>query len=246
MPPEHPSLDANAIHVWLASLNQNPSLVGRFQDTLSIDERLRANQFYFRRDRERFVVSRGVLRVILGRYLDKAPETLAFNYSFYGKPFLVSETGVEEIGFNISHSFGTALFAVTNRREIGVDLELVREGLEIEQIAERYFSRRENLALCALPAELRKRAFFNCWTRKEAYIKARGEGLSLPLNKFDVSLSPGELPALLGTQPYSDEALRWSIGELTLASGHVAAFAVEGQAGSLCCWKWAGLSPSEI
>jgi 4'-phosphopantetheinyl transferase len=237
-PPERLTLDSGAVHVWLASLDQSPSQVSHFQDTLAADERSRASRFYFRHDRERFIVARGVLRAILGRYLNRAPESLAFRYSFYGKPALVSESGVETIRFNISHSHGTALYVVTRGREIGVDLELIRDGLEIEQIAERFFSRREVSALSALPTELRQRAFFLCWTRKEAYIKARGEGLSLPLDQFDVSLIPGEPAALLSTQPDPDEALRWSLQELALASGYAAAFAVEARSCSLSCWQW--------
>jgi 4'-phosphopantetheinyl transferase len=131
-----------------------------------------------------------------------------------------------------------ALYAVARGREVGIDLEFIRRDLEVEQIAERFFSRRETATLRALPTDLRKYAFFLCWTRKEAYIKARGEGLSLPLDQFDVSLIPGEPAALLSAQPDSDEALRWSLQELTLASGYVAALAVEGRGWSLSCWQW--------
>ncbi len=138
----------------------------------------------------------------------------------------------------MSHSHGVALYAVTRDREVGIDLEFIRRDLEVEQIAERFFSRRETATLRALPTALREYAFFLCWTRKEAYIKARGEGLSLPLDQFDVSLIPGEPAALLSTQPDSDEALRWSLQELTLASGYVAALAVEGRGWSLSCWQW--------
>jgi len=213
-------------------------MVGRFQNTLSVDEQLRAHRFYFRKDRERFVVARGLLRTILGRYLDRAPQNVAFTYNQYGKPSIVSKAGAESIRFNVSHSHGTALYAITRGLEIGVDLELIRDGLEVEQIATSFFSHREVSALCALPAEHRRHAFFLCWTRKEAYIKARGEGLSLPLDQFEVSLIPGEPAALMSTQPESGEAFRWSLQDLSLASGYVAAFAVEGRARSLCCWQW--------
>jgi len=132
-----------------------------------------------------------------------------------------------------------ALYAVAYRREVGIDLELIRHGLEEEQIADRFFSRREISTLRALPAALRRYAFFLCWTRKEAYIKARGEGLSLPLDQFDVSLIPGEPAALLRTRPDSDEALRWSLQELTPGPpGYAAALAVEGEGWSLALWQW--------
>jgi 4'-phosphopantetheinyl transferase len=237
-PPQRLSLDNNAVHVWRAHLDQSPSMVGRFQHSLSVDEQMRADRFCFRQDRERFIVARGLLRTVLGRYSDRAPEDLTFTYNHYGKPFIVSKAGAEAIRFNVSHSHGTALYAITRDREIGVDLELIRDGLEVEQIASSFFSRREVSILGALPAELRRRALFLCWTRKEAYIKARGEGLSLPLDQFEVSLIPGEPAALMSTQPDSGEAFRWTLQDLSFASGYAAAFAVEGRAFSLRYWLW--------
>jgi len=203
-----------------------------------VDERSRAARFYFRRDRERFIVARAILRVILGRYLNRAPESLSFSYGSHGKPALASKSGAEPICFNTSHSQGMALYVVTRGREIGVDLELIRDGLAVEQIAEQFFSRREISALCSLPAELRRRAFFLCWTRKEAYIKARGEGLSLPLDQFEVSLTPGQPAALVSVREDSNEAYRWSLEELFPAANYAAALAVEGRDWSLACWQW--------
>jgi 4'-phosphopantetheinyl transferase len=199
---------------------------------------LRADRFYFSQDRRRFIVARGVLRTLLGRYLDRAPESLSFSYTTNGKPALASEPGADPIRFNLSHSHGTALYAVTRGREVGVDLEFIRGDLEAEQIAERYFSHREIVTLRALPTSLQKYGFFLCWTRKEAYIKARGEGLSMPLDQFDVSLIPGEPAALLSTKPDSDEARRWSLQNLTPACGCAAALATEGRDWTLSCWQW--------
>ena len=243
-PPERLNLGSNAVHVWRVSLDQSPSQIGLFQNTLDDDERSRADRFYFSRDRECFIVARGILRAILGRYLNKAPESLSFSYSTHGKPALVSDSDADAIRFNLSHSHGAALYAVTRGREIGIDLEFIRCDLEAEQIAERFFSHSEIEALRALPPSLRKYAFFLCWTRKEAYIKARGEGLSLPLDQFDVSLIPGEPAALLSTQSDSDEALRWSLRNLTPASGYAAALATKGRDWTLSCWQWprSGLS----
>ena len=237
-PPERLRLDSGAVHVWRAGLDQSPSQIERFRNTLDDDERSRADRFYFSRDRERFIVARGVLRALLGRYLDTAPERLSFSYSAHGKPALASEPGADAIRFNLSHSHGTALYAVTRGREVGVDLEFIRCDLEAEQIAERFFSHSEIVALQAVPPSIRKYAFFLCWTRKEAYIKARGEGLSMPLDQFDVSLIPGEPAALLSTKPDSDEALRWSLRNLTPASGYAAALASEGRDWNLSCWQW--------
>jgi 4'-phosphopantetheinyl transferase len=124
---------------------------------------------------------------------------------------------------------------------VGIDLEYIRSDLAVEQIAERFFSRREIATLRALPIDLRTYAFFLCWTRKEAYIKARGEGLSLPLDQFDVSLIPGEPAALLNTQRDLYEVSRWSLQELTPAPGYAAALAVEGHGWHLACWQWPDL-----
>ena len=154
-------------------------------------------------------------------------------------PPWLRESGGDAIRFNMSHSHGVALYAVTRDREVGIDVEFIRRDLEVEQIAERFFSPRETATLRALPTALREHAFFLCWTRKEAYIKARGEGLSLPLDQFDVSLIPGGPAALLSAHPDSSEALRWSLQELPLASGYVAALALEGRGGPVSCWQWA-------
>jgi 4'-phosphopantetheinyl transferase len=245
-PGEGPILGNDEVHVWRAALDHDPSQVNSLLCTLSEDERARAERFYFEIDRERFIVARGALREILGVYLKRAAKSLSFSYGPHGKPALAQDAGGDAIHFNMSHSHGVALYAVTRGREIGIDLEFIRESLEVDQLATRFFSQREIATLQGLPVNLRKHAFFLCWTRKEAYIKARGEGLSLPLDQFDVSLIPGEPAALLSTQPDSDEAVRWSLQELTLASSYVAALAVEGRDWSLSCWEWPGPLRSSV
>jgi 4'-phosphopantetheinyl transferase len=199
---------------------------------------MRATRFYFEKDRRHFIVARGVLRAILGRYLDLAPECLSFCYSSYGKPALSGEPDLNSIRFNLSHSYGVALYAVTRGREVGIDLERIRSDLAVAQIAARFFHRREIEMLRALPGEMQNRAFFRCWTRKEAYIKARGEGLSLPLDRFDVSLDPGEPGMVDGASRDPSEASRWSLQELNPIPGYAAAVAVEGHDWHLTCWQW--------
>jgi 4'-phosphopantetheinyl transferase len=233
-PPETVVLGCDEVHVWRATLDQTSSQIQSFLHTLAADERARAERFYFEKDREHFVVARGVLRAILGGYLSRTPESLSFCYSSHGKPFLAGNT----IRFNMSHSHGVALYAVTRGREVGIDIERIRVDVEVAEIAERFFSRREVAVLRTLPAEVQREAFFNCWTRKEAYIKVRGEGLSLPLDQFDVSLAPGEPAALLDTRPDSSEAARWSLQELTHTPGYVAALAVAGHDWHFTCWQW--------
>ena len=237
LPPETLILGSDEVHVWRATLDQTASQIESFRHTLAADEQARAERFYFQRDREHFIVARGMLRSLLGFYLNKAPECLSFRYSSHGKPALAWESGGDAVRFNLSHSHGVALYAVTRGREVGIDLEYIRSDLEVEQIAERFFSRREIATLRALPIDLRTYAFFLCWTRKEAYLKARGEGLSLPLDQFDVSLIPGEPAALLSTHRDSHEALRWSLQELTPTPGYAATLAVEGHGWHLACWR---------
>jgi 4'-phosphopantetheinyl transferase len=246
LPPETFILGSDEVHVWRATLDQPPSQIESFRHTLAADEHARAERFYFQRDREHFIVARGVLRSLLGCYLNKAPECLSFRYSSYGKPALAGESGGNTVRFNLSHSHRVALYAVTRGREVGIDLERIRFDLDVEQIAERFFSRWEIATLLTLPPEVQRQAFFLCWTRKEAYIKARGEGLSLPLDQFDVSLIPGEPAALLSTHQGSHEALRWSLQELTPAPGYVAALAVEGRGWRLACWQWPDLRQQSV
>ena len=158
----------------------------------------------------------------------------------HGKPALADTSGKETIRFNLSKSDRVVLFAFTRDRGIGVDIERVRDISEMDQIAERFFSVRENAVFRALPESKKKEAFFNCWTRKEAFIKASGDGLSRSLDKFDVSLVPGEPARLLRTEGDSKGASRWSIQDLKPASGFAAAFAVEVRRWQLHCWQWPG------
>lgn len=236
--PERLSLGCDEVHVWRAGLDQSPSQVESLQGLLDDEERSRADRFYFSRDRRRFIVARGVLRSLVGRYLGTAPELISFSFGVYRKPTLCSESSPDAIRFNLSHSHGAALYALTRGREVGVDLELIRGDVKADQIAEQFFSRNEITALRTLPPSLRRHAFFLCWTRKEAYIKARGDGLTMPLDQFDVSLIPGEPATLLSTRPVSDEALKWSLRNLTPASDYAAALAVEGRGWTLSCRQW--------
>jgi 4'-phosphopantetheinyl transferase len=212
-PPGILVLGDDEVHVWRATLDQTPSQIQSHLHSLAADEHVRAEQFYFERDRQHFIASRGVLRAILSGYLHRTPESLSFCYSSHGKPALAGETDDDAICFNVSHSHGVALFAVTRGREVGIDIEHIRSDLEVAEIAERFFSLREVAMLRMLPTEAQRQAFFRCWTRKEAYIKARGEGLSLPLDQFDVSVEPA---AILGTQ--RDPAPKFSKDTLTSSS----------------------------
>jgi 4'-phosphopantetheinyl transferase len=235
--PDNPALADGEVHVWRACLRQQESALHELWLSLSADERERAGRFHFRKDREHFVAARGVLRNLLGRYTGVAPPLIRFSYNRYGKPALDGDAD-DLLRFNASHSNGLALYAVGRGREVGIDLEFVREDFAGLEIAERFFSPREVSALRALPEGERSAAFFDCWVRKEAYVKARGEGLSHPLRMFTVSLTPGEPAALLYTEVDLREAARWSLVGLSPCEGYRAALAVEGEVLSLSCWRW--------
>jgi len=204
---------------------------------LSADEAKRAAAFCFERDRHRFVAARGFLREILGRYLRAAGEALSFEYGPHGKPALAGEFR-DALRFNVSHSGEMALYAVTLQREVGVDIEALREVNDAEQIAERFFSPAERVAFRLQAPGQRQQAFFNCWTRKEAYLKALGDGLARPLDGFDVTLAPGEPARLLRVEGEPRESERWSLRELLPARGYVGAVAVEGHGWRLTCGEW--------
>jgi 4'-phosphopantetheinyl transferase len=218
-------LSAGEVHVWHADLDKHAA--DQLRLLLSDDEIARARRFHFAKDRNHYIVARGLLRKLLASYLGIGAAELRFAYAEKGKPSLDgSQSGA--INFNLAHSQARAIYAFSLGRQIGVDLEYIREDLAGDQIAERFFSAREIAELRTVPAELRKEAFFNCWTRKEAYIKARGEGLSLPLDEFDVSLLPGEAAALLRNHKEPDEVRRWTMQSISVPEGYVAALVVEG------------------
>jgi 4'-phosphopantetheinyl transferase len=224
--PDRPLLGARDVHVWRVSLDQPLTIVERFYQLLSVDEQARAARFHFERDRQHFIVARGCLRTILARYLEIAPRNIQFSYTSYGKPELSSPPQAQPLNFNLAHSGGFALYALTELGEIGVDLEHVRPEFAGDDIARRFFSSDEVARLTELHANVRHEAFFNCWTRKEAFIKAKGIGLSLPLDQFDVTLAPGEPATLLRTRWDENEAGRWSLKAIDVGPGYVAAVAL--------------------
>jgi 4'-phosphopantetheinyl transferase len=237
-PPGRLTLGENEVHVWRASLERGEVNLSYLRQLLSPDENARAERFRFEKDRRHFVAGRGLLRVVLGLYLSREPAGLSFVYGPHGKPALANAPGPGAVCFNLSHSRGLALYAVTRGRRLGVDVEGATRPLGHEEIAERFFSPREREALQHLPAGLRAGAFFACWTRKEAYLKAHGGGLTVALDSFDVSLAPGEPARLLATHGDPLEAGRWSLRQLDPGPGYVGALAVEGHGWRLWCGHW--------
>ena len=224
--PQTLSLTSNDVHVWRAPLEQPEDVQERFLRTLDLDERKRADRFHFEKHRRRFILGRGFLRLLLGRYLAIAPEDVRFAYGPYGKPSLDSDHDASRLRFNASHSHELAIYGFVQDHEIGVDVEHSQAEFAGEDIARHFFSAYEIRKLMALPEGERAAAFFRCWTRKEAYIKAFGSGLSHPLDQFDVTLAPDEPAALI--RDYRDEQAtsRWSMFNLEL-EGYAGAVVVE-------------------
>jgi 4'-phosphopantetheinyl transferase len=227
-PRETPTLSEDEVHVWSAWLDVDFLERARLSSWLSADERLRADRFVFPRDREHFVVARGRLRELLGTYLQRPPHSLEFRIGQYGKLSLADRT---DLRFNLTHSYGLALYAFAMNRELGIDVEKIRPEFVSEGIAERYFSEAEQNELRELPADLRTGAFFLCWTRKEAYVKAHGGGLQIPLESFDVSLTPGKPETLR-----SADSERWNLRSFEPAPEYIASLIWEGAPESLCFW----------
>jgi 4'-phosphopantetheinyl transferase len=226
-------LAENEVHVWRVKLDSSFVRPGRFSADLSEEEKLRATRFVLARDRSRFIVARSILRRLLGSYLGRPPASVAIELGPHGKPRLKSGLSFAPIGFNLSHSHGLVLYAFALQCEVGIDVEQIRPEVVNEGIEDSYFSVQEKMELNALPQELRHEGFFSCWTRKEAYVKAGGQGLQMPLNSFDVSLTPGRT----GTLRSGDKG-RWSLYSFCPEPGFAAALVIEGRASHLKFWEW--------
>jgi 4'-phosphopantetheinyl transferase len=225
-------LAENEIHIWRAYLDCGDTALRHFETTLASDETARADRFIFQPDRNKFIAARGILRDLLGKYLKRSPADLDFDYQPEGKPFLRKPSD-QSLQFNVSHAHGLAVFSFARRRELGVDVELVRPDFAGDEIATRFFSAGEVAELRALPSSLRTEGFFLCWTLKEAYVKARGGGLNIPLNSFHVSFTPGQ-PERLRSQDSS----RWSVCSFRPDPRYVGALVAEGAAWQPRYWDW--------
>ncbi|HEX8213441.1 MAG TPA: 4'-phosphopantetheinyl transferase superfamily protein [Longimicrobium sp.] len=237
-PPAALALHPHDVHVWRVRLDLTPHLLSKLSAALDADEQARAARFRFDIHRTRFTAGRAILRHLLARYLEIRPDEMVFRYSAHGKPSLDGSAADSGLRFNFSNAGGMGLAAFALGREVGVDLEELVRVADFASIAERFFSPAENEALLALPPKSRDAAFFTCWTRKEAYIKAVGEGLSIPLDSFDVTLAPGDPPRLLATRGEPGGELRWSLHELHPGPGFVGALAVEAPAPAVHWFDW--------
>jgi 4'-phosphopantetheinyl transferase len=229
-------LNQNDVHVWFAHLASLRPCFESFFATLAKDEIERAERFKVASARERYVLGRGLLREILSRYCGIAAAALRFRYGTHGKPALAEAAGLL---FNDSHTHGAVICAVARDCEIGIDLEHIREDVDDLGLAEQYFSAAEAAALARIPVRERQKAFLTCWTRKEAYIKARGEGLSMDLRSFEVFESV-DAPVRLRIRNDPEEACRWSLMDLDVPAGYLAALVAEGQGHRVTTRVWPG------
>lgn len=231
--PKPIKLSPQQVHVWRVELDRNSTEIRQFRAMLSEDELKRADRFYFEHDRHRFIVGRGKLRSLLARYLQVAPDGIEFRYSAKGKPMLANvEQGLH---FNLSHSGGLALYAIASE-PVGIDLEQIRDLSDAQQLAKRFFIPAEAEAIATLPMAQKQSAFLNAWTRKEAYLKATGDGLA-GLDEVEVSLIPGMPAKLVAIQGNSELASQWFIGELHPHPDYVAAVAIAGPDWQICYFK---------
>lgn len=238
VPPNHLTLPVDEVHVWRASMDVSTSDLAVFRSVLSEDEIQRAERFHFQRHCNHSIVSRGLLRTLLGRYLAMDPAALRFSYGRYGKPGLAD--GYNDGGslrFNLSHSNERVLYAITYDMDVGIDIEFLHRSVKMEPVICWNCSEREKEDLQTVPTNLRRRAFFNCWTRKEAYVKARGDGLAAHMNNISVSLLPGQPTLLLETEAGEEEATRWLLKEIKPGAGYVACLAIVGHGWQVRKWK---------
>jgi 4'-phosphopantetheinyl transferase len=221
-------IEPREVHVWRAELRQAVHVIDGLRATLDTEELSRANRFVFERHRLRYVAAHGMLRQLLSAYVGIAPDRIELGRARYGKPYLLGDGARSALRFNLAHSSDLMLVAIGVRRELGVDLEFIGRRRDVAGIARHFFSPNEVTTLTALPADERLAAFYRCWTRKEAYIKACGRGLKMRLDDFDVSLEPGVSRGLLRSALATDEPERWRFADLRAGPGFEAALAVEG------------------
>ncbi len=235
-PPLKPELSDKVVHIWRISFSEHLKNLDKYRNILNDEERARADRFYFTKDLNRFTIARGLLRMLLADYMSIQSEDIIFVYNQFGKPEIPKNIYCKKISFNISHSEDLALFAFAIERMIGVDVEFIRARVSFREIATRFFSPSEVRELYSLPDKLHKEAFFNGWTRKEAYIKAKGKGLAIPLDSFDVSLTPGKQVLLLDSRDEPGIFYEWFMDELFLGNDYKGAMIVEGKNLDIKCY----------
>lgn len=218
-------LKQGGVHMWRAGLEIHESLIAHYFQILSPDEVKRAERYYSIKDKKHFIAARGMLRHLLGRYLKLKQNEICFSYGAYGKPFIAGDQNPEKLCFNVSHSHGLSVIAIGHGIETGVDIEKIRSDIDIMEIARTFFPPAETMRLNSLTEAGRAAVFFQYWTRKEAYLKAIGRGLSVDLKEIDVFEGP---TAFLDSSDLHGVICRWSLFESTQAAGYASALVTKG------------------
>ncbi len=237
--PTNLELHQGDVHIWLATLKPTATPPSSFRSILSKDELERADRFHRQENRDHWITSRGLLRITLGNYLNSGAADIEFEYSKHGKPSLLASQGESlPLSFNLSHSGPHMLCAVVaGERELGVDIEFKSRNLDYTKLADRFFSKNEVTALKRLSRQQLRDGFYNCWTCKEAFVKAKGNGLSLPLADFDVTFLPDRPAKVNKVEWHPDEAGQWSLTRLGLGSDYAGALAIKGKNRKLKYWR---------
>lgn len=236
VPPAKRHLLPGHVHVWRGIVDPSLPRLQVYQDVLSPDEQARAQRLIRPEHRRRFIAARGLLRDLLSRYLPARPQDIRFGSGPHGKPFLQHPTR-PFVHFNVAHAGHLAVYAFSHDLEVGLDLEGNRDSLDYTRVAERMFSPEEWQTFLRLPSTEQKAAFFTCWTRKEAVVKAHGKGLTFPLKHLHVSFLPGQSPAILDVQGQSSAMTHWSLFDLPVGSGFWGALAVAGRPSHVHGWE---------
>lgn len=238
-----PSLKDGEIDVWKVDLECDPRDLDSLFELLSGEEKARADRYVFAKDREHFIAGRGMLRKIIGGYLDKSPDEIRFSVRHYGKPDLSGEA--IDLRFNVSHSCGIAVIAVSLKREIGVDIEFVNTNFDVFSVAKSIFSTEEISRMESLPSNLQTATFFAGWTRKEAFLKAMGDGLSSPEElQTAVSFISGEDISYRSVE--NNKIKDWSLTSFEIQENFKAALVVEGNVGTVRFWKPGQIQPANV
>ena len=242
IPPDDLELEAGDVHVWRLPLAPVDSgIVDAYRALLDPEERQRADRFLFERHRNRFTVCRGALRILLSRYLSDSAGAVRFAYEPHGKPTLQSPSVEDSICFNLAHSRDLALLAFSRGQALGIDIEYQRPMPRAEALARRFFSKDESDAIQALEPHLRQAAFYRCWTRKEAFIKATGDGFSFPLDRFSVTLAADEPVRLTAVTGAPEALVAWSMTGFAPSAGYQGALVVRGGIRGIYWWEAKGL-----
>lgn len=233
-----PTLSPRELHLWWADTSRPSEPIDVLKQCLAPDERQRAERFVRETDRHRFVVSHAAVRMILGQYLGIPPDRVELTIRPGGKPQLAPSGEVPSLYYSLSHSGDRALIGVTRDKEVGVDVEHIRPLIDADNIVRRYFSAGEQTIWRSLSADEQLAAFFRCWTRKEAYLKAQGIGLSAGLDQFEVSLAPGEPACLLRINDSTRSITRWRMYEISADMDYMAACVVDGEINRISIYDW--------